>query len=259
MMKSRNQRQWAIIILQVIIVLFASPSVQAIELSIPTLDGTPSDNLTVPVVVKDFVNVAGTQVRIRYDTLNLIIDSLKAPALNNPTVNIGIVGEVHVIKVDFLNPITLGDGEALFTMYFRIAGDASGDATIEFFDDQYLELVDASAQAMDVAVSSGSVNILPTATDDNDNPLPSRFELYQNYPNPFNPSTTIAYSVDRTGRLTLEIFSIAGQRLELIDLGRKLPGTYTYRYWAGDLPSGVYLYRLSSDNFSSSRTMILLK
>lgn len=259
MKNCRNQKRWAIISLLVLAVLFASPSAWAIELSIPTLDGTPSDDLIVPVEVKDFVDVAGIQVRIRYDSQNLVIDSLRAPALNGPTVNIAIVGEVHVIKVDFLHPITIDDGEALFYMYFHVTENASGDATIEFFEDQYLELVNSSAQPFEVTASNGSINILPTGVNDSGNPLPLRFELYQNYPNPFNPSTTIAYTVDRTERLTLEIFSVAGQRLDLIDLGRKLPGTYTYRYSAGDLPSGVYLYRLSSDNFSHSRTMILLK
>ena len=259
MKKYINHRLWAIAAIVSLIALFASPSVRAIELSIPTLDGTPSDNLTVPVVVKDFVDVAGLQISVRYDALNLILDSLAAPGISNPTVNIDIVGEVHVIKVDFRNPITLNDDDVLFNMYFHVAADASGDATIEFFEDRFIELVNTSAQPFDVTVSSGTINILPTDADDSGDPLPLRFELRQNYPNPFNPSTTIAYAVDKTTYLTLEVFTIAGRRIDKVDLGRKNPGTYSFVYSVADQPSGVYLYRLTGENYSQSRQMILLK
>jgi len=47
--------------------------------------------------------------------------------------------------------------------------------------------------------------------------------------------------------------------VDKIDLGRKNPGTYSFLYQAVDQPSGVYLYRLSGENFSQSRQMILLK
>lgn len=95
--------------------------------------------------------------------------------------------------------------------------------------------------------------------------LPEQFKLAQNYPNPFNPTTQIEFELPRKSLVTLEVFNILGQKVKTILNNENLPsGTYI-REWNGKddanqtVATGIYLYRLSTDEFSSSKKMLLLK
>jgi len=90
--------------------------------------------------------------------------------------------------------------------------------------------------------------------------VPSEFTLLQNYPNPFNPSTKIEYYLPVEGNVTLKIFNILGQEVRtLINNELTNAGRYTITFDASNLPSGIYIYRLQTGNFSSNKKMILLK
>lgn len=89
--------------------------------------------------------------------------------------------------------------------------------------------------------------------------IPNDFELFQNYPNPFNPVTKIKFSISKTGYVNLKVFDSSGKEVsELINL-KLTPGNYEYTFNSGNLPSGVYFYRLISGNFFDSKKMIVLK
>jgi hypothetical protein len=90
--------------------------------------------------------------------------------------------------------------------------------------------------------------------------LPKNYSLSQNYPNPFNPSTKINYSIPVAGNVTLKIYDILGREIRtLISNELKAAGEYTINFDASDLPSGIYFYRLQSDDFAQVNKMILLK
>jgi hypothetical protein len=86
-----------------------------------------------------------------------------------------------------------------------------------------------------------------------------KFELYQNYPNPFNPETSISYSVARAGKVTIKVFNLIGQEVATLFEGIRQPGNYSVNFDAGGLSSGVYLYRMQSENFLETKKLILLK
>ena len=97
--------------------------------------------------------------------------------------------------------------------------------------------------------------------------LPRKFSLAQNQPNPFNPSTTISYEIPAgfTQGVNLKVFNLRGQIvITLVKEDKRQPGRYSV-FWDGkdefgrQLPSGVYLYRLESGNYVSTRKMVLLK
>jgi hypothetical protein len=92
---------------------------------------------------------------------------------------------------------------------------------------------------------------------------PIEFSLAQNYPNPFNPSTNINYSIKTAGLVTLNVFDILGNRVAEIVNERKEPGNYSVAFNAvsatGGLPSGIYVYRLTADNYVATKKFILLK
>ena len=91
------------------------------------------------------------------------------------------------------------------------------------------------------------------------NSVPTDYQLSQNYPNPFNPSTKIRYSIPNSGVVRLTIFNILGQEVTTIVNEYKNAGTYELNWDASNLPSGMYIYRLQSESFVTSKKMILLK
>ena len=84
-------------------------------------------------------------------------------------------------------------------------------------------------------------------------------DLRQNYPNPFNGHTTIPYILPAGGSPVIEVYNILGQRVLLLDRGHEGPGYHETSLNASQLPSGVYLYRLSGCGFSLSRRFTLVK
>jgi len=99
----------------------------------------------------------------------------------------------------------------------------------------------------------------PVSVEDESNGTPSAYNLSQNYPNPFNPTTTITYSVPKSGIVTLKVFNVLGQEVRTLVNQQKNTGTYKVTFDAGALTSGVYFYSLSVDNFTQVKKMLLLK
>lgn len=99
------------------------------------------------------------------------------------------------------------------------------------------------------------------SVDVNDKPVMtvSEYALSQNYPNPFNPSTTISYSIGKSGLVTLKVFNILGQEVKTLFRGFQEAGSYNIRFDASQLPTGIYLYQLNSGSYSSVKKMMLVK
>lgn len=95
----------------------------------------------------------------------------------------------------------------------------------------------------------------------NDNLVDNKFQyiLKQNYPNPFNPSTSIDYSIKSIGLVRLKIYDMLGKEVATLVNEIKDPGNYTTLFNASDLPSGIYVYELTSGNFVATKKLILLK
>jgi len=88
---------------------------------------------------------------------------------------------------------------------------------------------------------------------------PKQFVLEQNYPNPFNPSTTIGFSLPRSSLVTLKIYNVNGEEVAIL-LAKQLPaGRHQMQWNASNLASGVYFYRLQTDDFVATRKLILLR
>jgi hypothetical protein len=100
--------------------------------------------------------------------------------------------------------------------------------------------------------------ILTGINQNNQNVLES-FSLYQNFPNPFNPVTTINYSIAKEGNVKLTVYNALGSKVIAIVNEHKPAGSYSVQFNAGNLPSGIYMYRLESGNYSASKKFILLK
>ncbi len=89
--------------------------------------------------------------------------------------------------------------------------------------------------------------------------LPQQFSLEQNYPNPFNPSTTIKFALPKTSNVKLIVFNTLGQAVEELVNEKMDAGYYSFDFNASNLSSGVYYYRLETENFVSVKKMMLIK
>jgi len=99
--------------------------------------------------------------------------------------------------------------------------------------------------------------------------IPNKSELLQNYPNPFNPETWIPYALAQDTHAIVRIYSVRGELVREFDLAHQRAGYYTDKsrslFWDGRnemgerITSGVYFYTITTDNYSASRRMVILK
>lgn len=89
--------------------------------------------------------------------------------------------------------------------------------------------------------------------------VPTELKLEQNFPNPFNPSTTINYSIEKNGFVSLKVFDALGTEVANLVNENKLAGNYSINFNAENLADGIYFYSLKTGNNSLTRKMILIK
>ncbi|MBS4028480.1 MAG: PQQ-dependent sugar dehydrogenase, partial [Ignavibacteriales bacterium] len=89
---------------------------------------------------------------------------------------------------------------------------------------------------------------------------PTDFSLSQNYPNPFNPKTVISFSLSVNGLVSLKVYDILGREVVTLIHNRLMDeGTHTVELDASKLTSGVYFYRLTTEHFTETKKMVLLR
>jgi len=144
---------------------------------------------------------------------------------------------------------TIGAGGTAFASFVLAGGTGTAD------------LLANVAQARSI-YSTGTHCAVTVDVADVSSPMP--MNLAQNVPNPFNPKTTISFELARSGMVLLEVFETSGRRVRTLAQGVRVPGAYEVT-WDGkddlgkDLPSGMYLYTLRTNEGTVSRKMMLLK
>ncbi|MBK7254173.1 MAG: S8 family peptidase [Ignavibacteria bacterium] len=93
----------------------------------------------------------------------------------------------------------------------------------------------------------------------NANPVSVNIITLNNYPNPFNPETMISYYLGNGGKVTLKVYDVSGKELAVLADGIQPEGAHEIRFNGGSLSSGVYFYKLITENKTLVKQMILLK
>ena len=86
-----------------------------------------------------------------------------------------------------------------------------------------------------------------------------KYRLNTNYPNPFNPKTKISYSLAKSGITRLAVYDVLGRLMNVLVNEYKSSGEYTVEFNGSHLSSGVYIYRLESNDFVDTKRMLLIK
>ena len=100
---------------------------------------------------------------------------------------------------------------------------------------------------------------LLTEVSQTDNLLPQDYNLGQNYPNPFNPTTTIQFSIPEKTNVKLLLYNSIGEKVQELLEEEMSPGNYQTKLNGEGLTSGIYFYTLITDNYITTKKMILLK
>ena len=203
---------------------------RAILQSIPDLNGDNADELL-------FVGNAGTRRAVLYeigDSPTEVATALYAP----PNTNFG------------LNP----SGNFINKQYLPLVGDYNGDGRVNFLGYQT-----SDRNFRDTPVYMFEVDNMAVSIEENVDENPTEFSLKQNYPNPFNPSTNISFSIPRSGNVEIVVYNILGQEISKVVNNKFNAGAHSITFDASSLASGIYLYRIKSGDFVSTKRMTLIK
>ena len=135
----------------------------------------------------------------------------------------------------------------------------SGSGNVRFYSKDHPDVPGTDlAPRLDLDFDSGA-NPKAESVGTEENEVPSRYVLEANYPNPFNPETTIRFGLPQASDVKLVVYDVLGRQIRVLVDGRRDAGTHDVVFEAGDLPSGMYIYRLETPEGSFVQTMLLLK
>ena len=89
--------------------------------------------------------------------------------------------------------------------------------------------------------------------------VPEKFSLKQNYPNPFNPVTHLEFGISKLGFVSLRVYDVLGKEIAVLVDEKLSPGSYSLVFDGSKFTSGVYFYRLTSENFTETKRMLMVK
>lgn len=102
-------------------------------------------------------------------------------------------------------------------------------------------------------------SVLTSAEEERSTEIPDQFILQQNYPNPFNPSTTIAFSLPRSGYVTLIVYNTLGEEMATLLSESLSAAKHSVEWDASGFSTGIYFYRLKTGKFVEMKKLVLLK
>ncbi len=120
------------------------------------------------------------------------------------------------------------------------------------------------AEALESLSAFGDLsNLIPEK--ENNYSLPDQFLLHQNFPNPFNPETIISYQIPKSSNVSLKVYNLLGQEIAALVEEFQIAGKYSISFNIHEaigykqITSGIYFYRLTAGNFTSTKKLSLIK
>lgn len=145
-------------------------------------------------------------------------------------------------------------GNFIDKQYLPLVGDYNGDGKLNFLGYQPYD-----GNFRDTPIYLFELDNIPVSLEQELEDSPSSFSLNQNYPNPFNPSTNISFTIPQATNVEISVYNMLGQKVSTLVNSRYLQGKHTISFDASNLASGIYLYRIKSNDFISTKRMTLIK
>ena len=267
----------ALIVLQLISLSWAQIYSDTDTMSINNSVGFVGDTVSVPINIVNTFAVGGFESRLTFDTYTFVADTLLMTRrshmydlfgnyFGDPGVASFFATSFHPIE----NNLPIGRGEVAM-LILRIRNSAiPGAYTINLQDSEpgvhenALSNIYGDSLIIPVLVP-GQIDVMPSSSVGNDEPLPQAFDIAQNYPNPFNSKTEISFNLNVPSQVRLTIYDILGHKVTDLYNG-EAPAGRTIIVWDGigengkNLNSGIYFYKLEDVGGKSvTKRMTLLK
>jgi endoglucanase len=155
---------------------------------------------------------------------------LDGKALLNEVIQVPVTGGWQSWRDVTVNDIILDKGEHVLTLFFD-----EGGFNVNWF------------------------SLSAVARVENQGSSPVKYALSQNYPNPFNFSTTIDFSLEKPGVVTLKMYNLLGEEIETLIDERRPAGAHKITWTAKNVSSGIFVYRLQVGVFVDSKKLVLLR
>ncbi len=175
---------------------------------------------------------------------------------------LNMVGHFGAVSFSLFAPDGTGVG------YFGIQGDAErGGGTNQVcdagsaYDGMYVDNLVGSGAERYGFFYIGFDNFMGTITNVTGvaDAAPAAFAVAQNTPNPFNPTTTINFTIPQAGRVNVDVYNVAGQKVDTLVNDSMEAGNHTVTFDGANLAAGVYFYTVKAGEFSKTMKMTLLK
>ncbi|MEI6882409.1 MAG: T9SS type A sorting domain-containing protein, partial [Bacteroidota bacterium] len=214
------------------------------------------DVIEVPFRASDFTNRQAYQMTINFDPTVFELTDIKMgalPKLNDDNFGTTYLADGHLTTL-WVNrdPITIADGEVLFTLTFRASRNGASLAEVLRAGSEITR-----AEAYDLDGSVMKVDFDFARSSDHPQEL-QPFALYQNQPNPFNTGTTIGFRLPESGRASLRVYNMSGRLVKTV-VGNFEKGYNEVQMLNNDFgEAGVYWYELETATHSDRKKMILI-
>lgn len=196
--------------------------------------------------------------RINYTDRNYTANQTKQLTVNGQSyAHIFKAGSRIRIRINNLDNVPMYTSEGDTTDYFLRTNPFVLPVTKRAINRLYIN--NNLRTYIDLPLKNFVIGIKPISTE-----IPTEFKLFQNYPNPFNPVTKIRFSLPNPSEggakdVKLIIYDLSGREIETLVNEQLQPGTYEVDWNAAKYASGVYFYRLVTDDYSQTNKMILIK
>ncbi|MGB5286907.1 MAG: T9SS type A sorting domain-containing protein, partial [Ignavibacteriaceae bacterium] len=134
-----------------------------------------------------------------------------------------------------------------------------GKAIDERKQDHYVYIFNHLTNSWKFSMNAMGANLRKQSGEEGSDLIPTVYSLEQNYPNPFNPSTTLNYQLPENNHVSLKVYDILGNLVSTLVDEEMEAGYYSVNWNASQLASGIYIYRIISGTYVSTKKMILMK
>jgi parallel beta-helix repeat protein len=228
------------------------------SISLGQTSGNPGDIVSLPLTANELPGVAGLELHFDYPAEGLRFTGITSNLPSEPTIG-GGNGVAHLVWENGLNTVDLVGGAEIASINFEILAGAPEIMTVSIHTGY---VVNRDGGLISAAFGDGQIGLL--TSNGSEPQVPEAFGLGQNYPNPFNARTRISFSISKPCHVNLDVFDMTGRMVSTLENGHFEAGIYSV-IWDGRsdsgmmLSSGIYFYRLKTDNFQDTKRMLMLK
>lgn len=232
-------------------------------ISLQTTKTKSGDNGKFSIIMKNDVSVNGLHFILKYEpdliTPTKITPTDRGASLTGSAASLSGDDKINFVVYDNGFNLASSDSGKIFEVEYIVTDSLGDSATTQLIFTEAMA-ADSGLMIIPFEFINGEISIDP-AVDvlEPPNALPFKYALFQNYPNPFNPSTTICFDLPRISNVSLIVYNIVGQQVVTLVNGKYEAGKYNIVFDGTKLASGIYFYRLQTEQYANTKKFILLK